>query len=187
MLVFQFPDPANAVQQVPGETAHRFCDDHVDLPSHGVLHHELEGRPVIGIGAGKPVIHVCANILPLGIGPDHISVIRLLQLDGESLVDVVRGNPAVGGHSENPVILLRCGCRGNLVYAVTRQRVDLLFAGFLRPGPLRHERAFLRPLGLLNPPSGAFFGHGPYVFQCASLPHAFSTPQTGGTPFKLLF
>ena len=53
IALLQPADPADAVQQVPGEARDALGDDHVDLSRHGVLHHELEGGPMLGDGPGK--------------------------------------------------------------------------------------------------------------------------------------
>ena len=49
--------------------------------------------------------HVCPDVFPLGIRLDHVPVVVLLKLDGDHLIDVIRGDTAICGNTQYPVII----------------------------------------------------------------------------------
>ena len=105
------------------------------------MRHQLEGWAVVSIRSGKTVVHVGADVLPFGIGLDHVPVVVLLEFDGQKLVNVVCGDTAVGGNPQDTVFLLNGGCSGNLADVFTGVGIDLLPERLLCAGAFRHETA----------------------------------------------
>ena len=165
--------PADAVQQVAGEAAHALGDDHVDLAGHGVLHHQVEGRPVFRVGAGKAVVHIGAGVFPLGIRTDHVAVVVLLQLNGDDLVDVIRGDAAVSRDPQYATVVLLPAGGGDLLHALSPLGADFLTqclsgAGALALKALPGRASFALALGRMqrfHPAPCFFFCPGPYVSQ----------------------
>lgn len=100
----------------------------------GELHHKVEGWTVFCIRSGKAIVHIGTDIFPSGIGTNHIAVIVLLKLNGNYLIDVICGNAAIGGDSQDAfVILITAGC-SDLPDALPGLSVDLLAERLLGAG-----------------------------------------------------
>ena len=117
--------------------------------------------------------HVGADIAPFWISADQVTVIVLLQLDGQQLVDVVGRDPAVGRDSQDAVILGHLLGGGDLSHVLAGLGADLGAEGFLGACAFGQEAAARRSLRrvalrLLSAPSRTLLRHGTYVFQGSS-------------------
>ena len=107
IMVLQGFDPADAVHEVTGETGYRFRDDHIDLAVHGVLHQLLEALTVVRVRSGESVIDIGPDIFPVGVRQYLSFVFPDLECDGDGLVDVIRGYPAIGCDPQDFVLIFR--------------------------------------------------------------------------------
>ena len=89
-MVLQGFHPFDTVQQVPGKAGDCFGNDHVDLSIHAVFHQLLEALPVIRVCSGETVVHVCADIRPVGSAFDLFLVHLDLHGNGKRLIQIVR-------------------------------------------------------------------------------------------------
>ena len=96
IVILQCFHPFDTVQQVSGEAGYCFGDDQIDLSVHGILHQLLKALPVLCVCAGKAVVHIGAHIDPVLIGLDLLFILRDLQSNRNSLIQIIRGHPAVG-------------------------------------------------------------------------------------------
>ena len=92
----------------------QYSDKRISLSRDNALDHELEGWTVLGIRPGEAVVLIGAYVLPLGIRLDLVPAGVLLHLNGDQLIDVVRGDPAVRRNAEDPIFLRRSRCRSDL-------------------------------------------------------------------------
>ncbi|MGN0755126.1 MAG: hypothetical protein ACI4ME_11775, partial [Aristaeellaceae bacterium] len=72
-----------------------------------------------------------ASELPFGIAADHFTVIPLLKLNGDGLLDVIRGYTAVCGDVENAVLLRSLRAGDDLVDTRAVIGVELIPQGVL--------------------------------------------------------
>ena len=117
------------------------------------------------VGPGEAVVHIGAHMLPLWIRLDHVPVGVLLHLNGDQLIDVVRGDPAVRRNAEDSIFLRRSCRSSDLPDVLARISVDLDAQGFLGAGALGHEARSRRPLRFFLSSPGAFLGPRTNVFQ----------------------
>ena len=78
------------------------------------------------VGARKSVVHIGAGVFPLGIRTDHVAVVVLLQLNGDDLVDVIRGDAAVSRDTQYATVVLLPAGGGDLLHALSPLGADFL-------------------------------------------------------------
>jgi hypothetical protein len=90
IMLLKGTDPGDTIHEISGETADRFCDDHVKASLLRVLHHQLKGRPMLGIGSREAIIDKGSIVGPIGSLLDQLLVVALLFFDGRNLLQVIR-------------------------------------------------------------------------------------------------
>ena len=129
VLLLQPAHPADAVNQVSRKAADGFGDDHVDLSRQCVLHHPLKAGTMQCLCPAESIVDIQAAELPFWIAADHFPVVLLLHLNGNGLLDVIRGNAAVRGDVEDAVLLLPVCIGSDLVYARAVKGIELVTKG----------------------------------------------------------
>ena len=84
-----------------------------------------------GLCPAESIVDIQAAELPFWIAADHFPVVLLLHLNGNGLLDVVRGNAAVRGNVEDAVLLLAVCIGSDLVDARTVEGIELVTKGGL--------------------------------------------------------
>ena len=103
---FQLPGVGDGIQNVPGEPAHLFGEDELELSHMGVGDHAVECRTLFCGGAGDALVGVDLVQLPVRLAVDVFLEVALLALEGIGLVVPVGGHPAVGRrlhHGSSPL------------------------------------------------------------------------------------
>ena len=131
VLLLQPAHPADAVDQVSRKAADGFGDDHVDLSRQCVLHHPLKAGTMQCLCPAESIVDIQAAELPFWVAADHFPVVFLLHLNGNGLLDVIRGNAAVCGNVENAFLLLPVCIGSDLVYARAVKGIELVTKGCL--------------------------------------------------------
>ena len=139
VLLLQPAYPADAIDQITGKTADRLGDYHINFACHRILHHPLKAGPVESLRTTQPIVDIQASELPFGIAADHFTVIPLLKLNGDGLLDVIRGYTAVCGDVEDTVLLRSLRAGDNLVHARAVIGVELIPQGVLGALTLRFK------------------------------------------------
>ena len=80
---------------------------------------------MLGVRAREAVVHIGAHMLPLGVRLDHVPVGVLLHLNGDQLINVVRGDPAVRRNAEDSIFLRHSRRSSDLPDVLARIGVDL--------------------------------------------------------------
>ena len=97
---FQHSDGVQAINGVPSESGHRFCDDIVDFPGKAIVDHTLEVRPLVGSCTRDALIRIQVSKFPFFFCVDHLCIELHLVLIGCDLLIVVCRNSTVGGNSQ---------------------------------------------------------------------------------------
>ena len=75
--------------------------------------------------AGKAIVHIGAHVLPVGISQNLFLVLLDLQVDGNSLIDIVGGDAAIGCYAQDLFLLWRIRHGGDLSHVPAVHRVRL--------------------------------------------------------------
>ena len=94
--------------------------------------------PVLGARSGETVVHIGADVFPVGCCHDLFLIRFDLHGNGKCLVNIIRRNSAVGSHTKWPVGISfrRENGRGDLVNIGTVQVLYLPEDGLFFPLPL---------------------------------------------------
>ena len=110
--------------------------------------------------------------------PGILLALGLSSMCASAQINVIRGNPTVCSHPQDPILLGRCCRCRDLADILTGIGVDLFPERFLCPGAFRHESVSGRCLlqQALRLPSGLFLRLRAYVFQCMAHSHSSQIP-----------
>ena len=134
---------------------------------------------MISVGSGEAVIYVGANIPPFRVGLDHVTVIVLLKLNGDHLINVICGYTAISCYTQDTIIIdhwtIRCRY---LLDTLSSLGIDLVAQRLLSSGTFRFKPCSRRTdvvsglllLKFIGFSTSLFFSPWTYVFQGMATP-----------------
>ena len=93
-------DGVQGIDGVAREAADTFDDNHIDLARKGVVDHAVEVVALFQAGAGKALIGVDLDELPVRVLVDQLGVVVDLGLIAGQLLGVAGGDPGVPGDAQ---------------------------------------------------------------------------------------